>query len=103
MAEKNIQLAKDQVEARCDERYVALLQSNKARLTEIAMNAMNIQPNDVINLAKARGQWAERIILANEILSWQNTKVKEENALKRLATRLDEWRKRVLKQYERKV
>jgi len=84
-----------QIDARKDERFVALLRSNVARMREIAFHAMTVDVRDTHLHAEMVGQLNERIKLANEIKEWENIRRNKESGLNEIVDRIKRWTERL--------
>lgn len=74
-----------------NESYRIVLQDTKARLLEIAINAISIPPSDALRHAEALGNYKERILLTRELLNLKMSEKKQRGIIEIITRKLSEW------------
>ena len=71
--------------------YQLVLRDTRARLIEIATNAISIPPSDALRHAEALGNYKERILLTRELLNLKMSEKKQRGIIEMITRKLSEW------------
>lgn len=74
-----------------NEQYKLVLRDTRARLIEIATNAISIPPDDALRHAEALGNYKERILLTRELLNLKMSEKKQRGIVEMITRKLSEW------------